>query len=161
MKHLNFFTRRLLPIVVICVFSYFAKAQAPATTPAAKPAAAPKGAMSFIDMFFKKYKTSPDSAIDYIFATNKLFTNLAQINAVKAKLDSGQAALGKYLGKELISQKSVSPGFVGYTYLAKHENEPIRFTFIFYKPQNDWILYRFNFDDAIDTELFDALKIRK
>jgi hypothetical protein len=160
MKHLNFFTRRILPVIAICAISYFANAQAPAS--AAKPvAAAPKGAMSYIDMFFKKYKTSPDSAIDYIFATNKLFTNLAQINAVKAKLDSGQAALGKYLGKELISQKSVSPGFVGYTYLAKHENEPIRFTFIFYKPQNEWILYRFNFDDAIDTELFDALKIRK
>jgi hypothetical protein len=119
-----------------------------------------KGAQSYIETFFKKYKTSPDSAIDYIFGTNQLFArNASQINVLKMKMDSLQFSLGKYTGKELISQRSASPSLVIYSYLAKHENQPIRFTFIFYKASNDWVLYRFNYDDSMDQEMFESVKI--
>ena len=155
-------------VIVLCSFSAIAQTKAPAKPAAVKPTDAntipppvvAKGAQSYIETFFKKYKVSPDSAIDYIFGTNKLFArNASQINALKAKMDSLQFTLGKYTGKELISQRSASPSLVIYSYLAKHENQPIRFTFIFYKAQNDWSLYRFNYDDAMDLELFEAVKI--
>lgn len=140
-----------------------AKSAATTTTDAAKPAAAPvvaKGAQSYIESFFKKYKTSPDSAVDYLFGTNKLFArNTAQINVLKMKLDSMQISIGKYTGKELIMQRSASPSLVIYSYLVKHENQPVRFTFIFYKATNDWALYRFNYDDQMDTEMFETVKI--
>ena len=83
----------LIAAFVLCG-TFAAKAQTTATTttkPAAKTAApAAKGVVSYIETFFKKYKTSSDSAIDYIFGTNKLFTNLSQINLLKAKLDTLQ-----------------------------------------------------------------------
>ncbi len=153
--------------ILFCSFSVMAQTKTPAKTVAtvggattASPVVVAKGAQSYIETFFKKYKVSPDSAIDYIFGTNKLFArNASQINALKAKMDSLQFTLGKYTGKELISQRSASPSLVIYSYLAKHENQPIRFTFIFYKAQNDWSLYRFNYDDAMDLELFEAVKI--
>ena len=165
--------RTFLTIIVLgCGLSAMAQKKAPAKpATAAKPAVvagaattapvvAGKGAQSYIETFFKKYKTSPDSAIDYIFGTNPLFLRTAsQINVLKGKMDSLQFSLGKYTGKELISQKTASPSLVIYSYLAKHENQPIRFTFIFYKAQNDWMLYRFNYDDAMDLELFEAVKI--
>jgi hypothetical protein len=160
MKTKNLLSKTLLLIAIICSCTIYAKAQAPAAAkPAAKSAVISKGAASYIESFFKKYKTSPDSAVDYIFGTNKLFTNVSQINLLKSKLDSMQIMLGKYLGRELIVQKTPTPSLVLYSYIVKHENEPIRFTFMFYKAQNDWVLYRFNYDDQIDTELIDAAKI--
>ena len=159
MKRLNL--KRILTIsflftaiIIGCAFN--AKAQT--TTPATQTVS--KGAMSYIDVFFKKYKVSSDSAIDYLFSTNKLFVhNSYQINQLKQKLDSLDFSIGKYLGKELISEKSATPSLVVYSFLVKHENQPVRFTFMFYKPENEWELYRFNYDDAMDLELMEAAKI--
>lgn len=155
----------LLAAIMVCG-TLAAKAQTATTTTTTKPAAAKttaapatKGAASYIETFFKKYKMSSDSAIDYIFGTNKLFTNQAQINLLKSKLDSLQISFGKYMGRELIAQKNASNSLVIYSYLVKHENQPIRFIFMFYKPQHDWELYRFNYDDAMDMELMEAVKI--
>ena len=118
-----------------------------------------KSPANYIDAFFKKYKTSADTAIDYIFGTNKLFGTNYQITLLKMKLDSLRVPFGKYTGKELIAQKTASPSLVLYTYLVKHENQPMRFTFMFYRAQNEWVLYRFNYDDQLDTELIEAAKI--
>jgi hypothetical protein len=169
MKHIN---KLFFLTGIICCCSLHARSQTtakPQTTvkpaTAAKTAAVTttpvvKGAASLIDTFFKKYKddgTGP--AIDYLFGTNKLFTDTAQIAVLKGKLDALRQTIGKYTGKELIDQKSASPSLVFYSYLVKHESQPLRFTFIFYKPQNDWVLYRFKYDDQMDTELETAGKI--
>ena len=152
----------LIAAFILCG-TFAAKAQTTATTatkPAAKTAVpAAKGVVSYIETFFKKYKTSSDSAIDYIFSTNKLFTNLSQINLLKAKLDSLQLSLGPFIGRELIAEKSATNSLVIYSYIVKHENQPIRFIFMFYKPHNDWELYRFNYDDGMDAEMLESVKI--
>jgi len=75
------------------------------------------------------------------------------------KLDSLQKSVGQYLGKELIAQKNAGMSLVFYSYLVKFTNQPVRFTFMFYKPQNDWVLYRFKYDDQMDAELEEAGKI--
>ena len=167
MKHLNFklfFTRGFFLAAIICS-SLFAKAQdAAAAKPAAAatkpPVVAAKGAADLVNTFFKKYKDEGTAAaIDYIFGTNKYFTNTAGITQLKAKLDSLRQGIGNYLGKDLIVQKNASNSLVFYSYLVKHEIQPIRFTFMFYKPQNEWVLYRFKYDDQMDIELEDAGKI--
>jgi len=158
------FSKTLLITTIITCVAFSANAQT-ATTATTKPAAtktatkAPALASSYIETFFKKYKTSSDSAIDYLFGTNKLFTNYVQINLLKSKLDSLELNLGKYEGRELISQKSAGTSLVIYSYLVKHENQPVRFIFMFYKPKDQWELYRFNYDDSMDTELIEAAKI--
>ena len=165
MKHIKGFTGRMfLLTAIVCSCSFYSFAQTevkPAEVkPDAKSAVVPKGAAGLIETFFKKYKddgTGP--AIDYLFATNKLFDNNAGIATLKVKLDSLRQSVGKYLGKDLITQKNAGISLVLYSYLVRHENSPIRFTFIFYKPQNDWVLYRFKYDDQIDGELEDAGKI--
>jgi len=159
--NLEQFLKRSFLFIVVVTFGYSAMAQTAAKSESKSSGGGTvKGTLSYIDGFFKRYKASPDSAIDYIFGTNKLFArNSSQINVLKMKVDSLQLSLGKYTGKELISERSASPSLVIYSYLVKHENQPIRFTFIFYKAQNDWALYRFNFDDSMDQEMFDAVKI--
>ena len=157
MKQFN----KLLLVALMSSSIFFVKAQ---TT--GKPAqatattAAPKGAMSLADSFFKKYKEDGTAAaIDYIFSTNKLFDNNAGVGVLKVKLDSLRQTIGLYTGKDLIGQKNAGNGLYLYSFLVKHENSPLRFTFIFYKPKNDWVLYRFKYDDQLDVELIDAAKI--
>jgi hypothetical protein len=178
MKYLNVkngFRRSFLIAGIICCCAFYAKSQAPVKQKAVKqtavkpagvkpPALAKlpvaKSVMMIIDTFFKKYKddgTSP--AIDFLFGTNKLFTDTAQVALLKGKLDALRQSIGKYLGKEMIAQRSASPSLFFYSYLVKHENQPVRFTFMFYKPQNDWVLYRFKYDDQLDAELEEAGKI--
>jgi hypothetical protein len=140
----------------------YCEAQAPAAVAAKPTAVKPAGfqsATAVIDNFFKKYKNSPDSAVEYLFGTNKYFSNPAGIAQLKAKLDSMHLSLGAFIGKELIVQKTASPSLVLYSYLVKHEVQPVRFTFIFYRPHSDWVFYRFLFDDQMDLELEDGAKI--
>jgi len=167
MKHLNFKHFLTTSFVLACIvcYSICAKAQNAATAKPAAAAAKPpvvavKGAADLVNSFFKKYKDEgTGAAIDYIFGTNKYFTNTAGISQLKAKLDSLRQGIGNYLGKDLIVQKNASNSLVFYSYLVKHEIQPIRFTFMFYKPQNEWVLYRFKYDDQMDAELEDAGKI--
>jgi len=148
-----------------CLFCFGVMAQTPVKKPAAKavvakPAVAPKSALQIIDAFFKKYKDKgADTAIDYLFSTNKLLAGLPQLSVLKVKLDSLPQSAGKYVVHKLIVQKSSSPSLFFYSYLVKFENQPYRFTFMFYKPQNEWELYRFKYDDQIDSELEEAGKI--
>ncbi|HVW96433.1 MAG TPA: hypothetical protein VHA56_10745 [Mucilaginibacter sp.] len=133
---------------------------APAAKTPAKPPVINRNAVAVIDTFFKKYKDDGTAAaIDYLFATNKYFTNPEGISQLKAKLDSLRQGIGAFLGKELIAQKSASSSLVFYSYLVKHEVQPIRFTFIFYKPDAEWVLYRFKYDDQMDAELEEAGRI--
>jgi hypothetical protein len=164
MKYVNLpgnFKRMFLVAATVCCCTFCALGQTAAKPAApAKPAvAAPRTAASILDNFFKKYKDSSDVAIDYLFATNKYFTNASGIATLKVKLDSLRISLGDYVGHELILQKSASPSLILYTYLVKHEIQPVRFTFMFYKPHSDWVLYRFKFDEAMDVELEEAGKI--
>jgi hypothetical protein len=169
MKHLNikhYLTRGFLLTGIVCCCAVYTYAQnaaivtKPAAAAAKPPVVAVKGAADLVNTFFKKYKDEGTAAaVDYIFGTNKYFTNTAGITQLKTKLDSLRQGIGNYLGKDLIVQKSASNSLVFYSYLAKHEIQPIRFTFMFYKPQNDWVLYRFKYDDQMDVELEDAGKI--
>jgi len=134
------------------------KATAAAAVPAV--AATPKTTAGILETFFKKYKDDGTAAaIDYLFGTNKYFTNTAGINQLKSKLDSLRQGIGAYLGRDLIAQRQASNSLVSYSYLVKHEIQPIRFTFMFYKAQNEWALYRFKYDDQMDAELEEAGKI--
>ena len=114
-----------------------------------------------IDTFFKKYESSPGDAVDYIFVTNKSLraSNLQQINTLKEKLTATTSVIGAFNGAERIMSKKATSSFIFFSYLAKHENEPLRFTFIFYKPKDEWELYRFKFDDSVDAELEEAGKL--
>jgi hypothetical protein len=115
---------------------------------------------SIVNTFFQKYKVEGSSpAIDYIFSTNPLLTDKSQLDGVKSKLDSTRKVIGAYYGNSLITRKNVSSDLILLTYLVKHERQPIRFSFIFYKAINNWTLFKFQYDDDVISELEDSGKI--
>ena len=64
----------------------------------------------------------------------------------------------KYLGHELITKKIISPCLCLYTYLLKFPYAPLRFTFVFYKPDNKWVIENFLFDGSIISDMIRASK---
>jgi len=117
-----------------------------------------------VDSFFNKYKNgSTSEAIDYIFATNTFASQNGQVSdmkkVLKVKLDSLRQNIGRYTGADLITEKSTTDNFVLVSYLVKHQLQPVRFTFMFYRPEDTWMLYKFSSDVQVDSELEDAGKI--
>lgn len=110
-----------------------------------------------IDNFFKKYQRSPSEAIEFIFSTNKSFIP-TQVTELKDKLAGTALTIGRYNGYEQLVTKSTGSSLVLFSYLVKHDSQPLRFTFIFYKSNDKWILYKFKFDDSLDEELEESAR---
>jgi hypothetical protein len=137
-----------------------ASAQTQAAAPTTAPAAAPvAGVQTHLDKFFKEYdKQSTARAVIDIFKTNKLMDS-TRLTGLIVKIDSMRSIIGKYVGKDLIMQRKASNSLVLYSYLVKHEGQPARITFMFYKPKNEWEIYRLYFDVDVDGELAESSRI--
>ncbi len=57
---------------------------------------------------------------------------------------------GGIIGSEFIDEKKMGGSFLRYRYIVKFENHAIRWVMIFYKPVDEWILNKLNWDDHTD-----------
>lgn len=111
------------------------------------------------DRFFETYKNSPLEAVDYIFNTNKwMERNQDAIQNVKTQLTSFLGLVGDLYGHERITEKNIGESYKLVSYMVKYDRQPIRFTFIFYKPKDKWQVQNFKFDDSLDSELEESAK---
>ncbi len=114
-----------------------------------------------LERFFSKYRYNSREAVDFIFSKNPVFSGEAaqQAQHVKDKLAQAVPVLGKYYGREPITKQQIGSSLVLYSYLIQYERQPIRFTFKFYKPDREWFLLSFAFDDDLSDELEEAAKL--
>ena len=114
---------------------------------------------NIISQFFEKYqKYGSTDAVDFIFKTNDDVTK-SQLTELEDKLSSLSLLAGRYNGYEQITIQKTSKSLIYYSFLVKHEKQPIRFIFIFYKPKDKWKIYKFKFDDQLHTELEQSGKV--
>jgi hypothetical protein len=66
---------------------------------------------------------------------------------------------GKFIGYQLLKKREIDNTLALYSYLAKYERKFYRFIFVFYKATDKAKIYRFSFDDAIDIEVEESLKL--
>ncbi|MDO6819628.1 hypothetical protein [Zobellia sp. 1_MG-2023] len=111
--------------------------------------------------FFKTYEKSPQKAVDYVFGTNKwmMDRNKDGIENVKTQLTSFLGLVGDYYGYEKITEKSVGESYKLVSYMIKYDRQPVRFTFVFYKPKDKWQVQNFQYDDNLDDELEESGKV--
>ena len=111
--------------------------------------------------FFKTYEKSPQKALNYVFESNKwmMDRNKDGIENVKAQYSSFLGIVGDYYGYEKITEKSVGESFKLVSYMMKYDRQPVRFTFVFYKPKDKWQVLNFQFDDDLDSELEESGKV--
>lgn len=111
--------------------------------------------------FFKTYEKSPMEAVGYVFGTNKWMVdrNKDGIANVKSQLTNFLGLVGDYYGYEKITEKSIGESYKLVSYMIKYDRQPLRFTFVFYKPKDKWQVQNFKFDDSLDEELEESAKI--
>ncbi|WP_346855018.1 hypothetical protein [uncultured Draconibacterium sp.] len=139
--------KKTILILSILVFTYSTFAQ---DTPT-----------ELIEKFFTTYKNDAGKAVKDLYKTNKWTERIQDdIENVANKVDAfNESLMGKYYGYEIITSKKFAESFVLYSYLIKYDRQPLRFTFKFYKPNDKWILYAFQFDDSLDDEIEEAAKL--
>lgn len=112
------------------------------------------------DRFFDLYKEDPTKAVDYAFATNKwMERNKDGVVKLKNQLSNTLELIGDYYGYEQITEKSAGENFKLVSYLLRYDRQPLRFTFVLYRPNGEWQLQNFQFDDNVDEELEEAGKV--
>ena len=116
-----------------------------------------------ITQFFKEYASEgAGKALDNLYATNPWISQSgdAVIN-LKNNLNSlTKELVGSYVGKELIVKRTIGESYVLYSYMVKYERQPFRFTFQYYKPRDNWMIFGFFFDDQLDDELEESAKLQ-
>ncbi len=46
------------------------------------------------------------------------------------------------------------------SFLVKYARQPLRFTFILYKPNDKWVIQNFSWDSALEDELYNASSLK-
>lgn len=114
-----------------------------------------------INNFFDTFPKNSDKAIDDLYATNPWSVTIKDgIERIKNELNSYTVdSMGEYYGYELITRKEASKSFVLFSYIIKYDRQPVRFSFLFYKPDTIWGLYSFKIDGELSMEIEEASKL--
>ncbi|MCF8332257.1 MAG: hypothetical protein K9H84_07380 [Bacteroidales bacterium] len=115
-----------------------------------------------VEQFFGEYqKKGAGTAIDNLYSTSQWISKKSDaIIQLKNKLEGlNEDYVGKYYGYEPIVEKKLSESYLLMSYLVKYDRQPIRFTFQFYKPDEEWVIYSFQFDSSISDEIEEAAKL--
>lgn len=109
--------------------------------------------------FFMLFETDSDNAVDFLFSTNKWFNvaTMPQLSDIKGKIKK-LYYLGNFKGFELASKKILSPSLVLITYIVKYDRQPIKIEFYFYKPEKQWQIQTFRFEEDLKNDLQNAFE---
>ncbi|AEH02176.1 hypothetical protein [Lacinutrix sp. 5H-3-7-4] len=114
------------------------------------------------ELFFKEFKEKGSStAIDNLYKPNKWISkNSDAIIQLKSQIAGlNEDFVGKLYGHELMFEKKLADSYILLSYMVKYDRQPIRFTFQFYKPNDEWVIYSFKYDGNIDEEVEESAKL--
>ncbi|MBN7811262.1 hypothetical protein J0A68_09855 [Algoriphagus sp. H41] len=109
---------------------------------------AQKGPEEIVNQFFDSYKVSPSGAVDELLNSNTwMAENQGALNQVKTQLNNAVQLIGDYKGFEKISEVKKGESLVQLIYFVRYDRQPLRFVFLFYKPDDQWRIQNFLFDE--------------
>ncbi|MDX2226776.1 MAG: hypothetical protein SFY92_06785 [Verrucomicrobiae bacterium] len=168
----------LSPLLALCLSSILpAQTNAPAkpvpppaSTPAAAPAqpsnlplmrvqptptiasSLPDKVKTQIDNFFMLLRQDQvKQAIDDILAESKVKERASEVEALKNKSVTILLEFGRVLDYEVINVKKVGNRLLYITCLGYSENFPLRWTFVYYKPKEQWKLIDIRGDTNVQS----------
>lgn len=114
-----------------------------------------------IDTFFNQVKSDKyKTALSELFSQNEnidLHDSLT-IN-LENKFNAINESSGKFVSQRLLRKKELGDDLGVYIYLVKYEKKFYRFSFTFYNNGSSIKIYKFSFDDVIDIELEEGMKL--
>lgn len=114
-----------------------------------------------ITYFFERMSNrSSLTALDSLLLTNKYF-NFSDSVTIKLRnqFEDLNLTAGRFIGESLLNKRIISNDLAAYSYLAKFESKFYRFLFIFYNSGEQTKIYKFSFDDNIDLEIEESIKL--
>lgn len=110
--------------------------------------------------FFVNFEKNPGLAYTNLFAGSVWLTP-ATIETNKTEFTRFLSEIGTYCGYELITTKKVGESYILKSFLIKYERQPLRFTFLLYKPRDKWFVQNFSWDSTLEDELYNAASVNK
>lgn len=101
--------------------------------------------------FFRLYETSPEEAFDFLTRDMKVDKNANE--KMKGQFLYNLSTSGPYVGHEKLIEKSNGNSLYMMSYMIKYETTPVRLTTVYYKPVDRWILFEYEFDGDLISEL--------
>ncbi|RAK70262.1 hypothetical protein [Hymenobacter edaphi] len=117
---------------------------------------------TLVELFFTEYTAlGPDKALEHLYATSAApQRNRAAFEQQRAALRQlTPEAVGRYYGRQLLRTDGLSWNLAASSYLVRFEQQPVRFTFTFYKANDRWGLYSFKVDTDLAEELTERLRL--
>ncbi len=115
-----------------------------------------------VKRFFETYQErGSTAALDDLYDSNPWMSKAEDaVQNLKTQMEGlTEDFVGKFHGYEEITTKSLSSSFVLKSYLVRFDRQPLRFTFEFYKPDDTWRIYGFQYDGSLDDEIEEAAKL--
>lgn len=120
---------------------------------------AQSGDARITEEFFRQYGLDPMKAFDYAFSTNKwMDRNQDAVENLKNQYNQLLPLIGTYYGYDLISEKSMGDHLKVSSFMLRYDRQPMRLTFVFYKPKDQWQVQNLKYDDKLPEELEEASK---
>jgi len=103
-----------------------------------------------IDKFFKGLKEGDYSnAYEAFLAGTRLGQQKEKMSVFISKTQEAFGIYGKLNDYEVFDNYSVGSNVIVLTYLSRHDVQPLRWRFIFYRPDKTWGLINMGFDDVL------------
>jgi hypothetical protein len=110
--------------------------------------------------FFVSFKNDPGVAYVTLFNGIK-WIDRTTVETNKTEFTQFLTDIGAYCGNELIATKKIGESYQLKSFLVKYERQPIRFTFLLYKPQDKWVIQNFSWDSDLENELYQSSSFAK
>jgi hypothetical protein len=114
------------------------------------PSAPPAELAAPIDKFFKTLKAGDyPTAYETFLAGTRLGAQKEKMSVFISKTQEAFGIYGKLNDYEVFDNYSVGSNVIVLTYLTRHDLQPLRWRFIFYRPDKQWVLINMGFDDVL------------
>lgn len=103
-----------------------------------------------IDKFFKGLKSGDyANAYETFLAGTRLGQQKDKMSVFISKTQEAFGIYGALNDYEIFDNYSIGSNVLVLTYLTRHSTQPLRWRFIFYRPQKTWGLINMGFDDVL------------
>jgi hypothetical protein len=117
---------------------------------------------TLVELFFTEYAAiGPEKALEHLYATSPA------PQRSRAAFEQQREALrrltphdvGAFRGYSRLDSRGLGLYLVSSSYLVRYEQQPVRFTFTFYKGTDRWGLHAFRIDTDLVQELNETLRV--
>ena len=117
--------------------------------------------LPIIKSFFESVQSGQYKvALENLLKTNENIDLKDSLTLIlKRRFEDINESSGKFISDRLIREKCLGDDVGIYAYIVKYENKFFRFLFIFYNNGERVKIYKFSFDDTMDPELEESIKL--